>query len=58
MAWPKPGGVADRGRASDTDAEDGTSQTVPPLKSMEKLRPWVASEISPTRMMTAEIPNH
>ena len=35
-----------------------TSQDCPPLKSMPSLRPRVASETIPSRMIRAEIPNH
>ena len=44
VACPKPGTAAPTtARAFATDAVEGTSHTVPPLKSMEKLRPrWPA----------------
>ena len=35
-----------------------TSHDWPPLKSMPRLSPRVLSEITPSRMMTAEAPNH
>ena len=37
---------------------DDTSHERPPLKSMPSLSPWVNREMMPTRMMTAETPNH
>ena len=59
VAWSNPGTAASTAeRASATVADEGTSQTVPPLKSMEKLRPRVASEMRPTRMTTPEMANH
>ena len=35
-----------------------TSQDWPPLKSMPTLRPRVLSEMTPSRMIKAEMPNH
>ncbi len=58
VGWVTPADLAAAVAWATVRVWEETSQDWPPLKSMPSLRPRVDSEMMPTRMMKAEMPNH
>ena len=58
VGWLTPADSAAAVASATVRVWELTSQDWPPLKSMPALRPRVDSEMIPSRMMMAEMPNH